>query len=107
MSILSGILSLVLSLFGTVMLLLSAIGIIRLPDAYLRCHAAGKAATLGVICVLLAAALWFGGAGAWLRALLAAALLIATVPVATQLLARGVAAAGIGMAPETSDDTRS
>ena len=41
--------------------LLAAVGLIRLPDVYMRSHAAGKAATLGVCCVLLGAAFGLGG----------------------------------------------
>jgi len=106
MSLLISALAILLLVFGAALVLLSAVGVLRLPDSYLRCHAAGKAATLGVTFVLLAAALMLGGFGAWLRALLAAALLIATVPVATQLLARGAAAAGIGLDSTTADQTR-
>jgi multicomponent Na+:H+ antiporter subunit G len=105
-SIAIGVVAVGLGVFGAALVFLSAVGVLRLPDAYLRCNAAGKAATLGVTTVLVAAALLLGGAGAWIRVLLAAALLIATVPVATQLLARGAAAAGIGPDPETADHTR-
>ncbi|WP_270171217.1 monovalent cation/H(+) antiporter subunit G [Paenibacillus sp. SYP-B4298] len=38
--------------FGTVFCLLGAFGLVRLPDVYLRSHAATKSATLGVLCVL-------------------------------------------------------
>jgi len=99
------ILAIILAAGGGLLTLIAAVGLIRLPDAYLRCHAAGKAATLGVIFILAAAALMLGSIGAWSRSFLAAALLIATVPVATQLLARGAAAADIAPDPETADYT--
>lgn len=39
-------------LFGVLFCLLGAFGLLRLPDVYLRSHAATKSATLGVLCVL-------------------------------------------------------
>lgn len=48
-----------LVLLGAVLCVLSAIGLVRLPDLYLRSHAATKGATLGVLCVLLGAFLYF------------------------------------------------
>lgn len=48
-----------LILFGAVTNLISAFGLVRLPDAYLRSHAATKSATLGVLCILTGAFLYF------------------------------------------------
>lgn len=43
---------------GSLLGVLSAIGLIRLPDVYLRSHAATKSATLGVLFVLAGAFLY-------------------------------------------------
>lgn len=48
-----------LVLFGAVLCALSAWGLIRLPDVYLRSHAATKSATLGVLCILFGVFLYF------------------------------------------------
>ncbi|AIQ14585.1 monovalent cation/H(+) antiporter subunit G [Paenibacillus durus] len=48
----------VLVLFGALFCGLSAFGLVRLPDVYLRSHAATKSATLGVLCVLAGAFLY-------------------------------------------------
>lgn len=48
-----------LILIGALLSAVSAIGLIRLPDVYLRSHAAAKSATLGVLCVLVGAFLYF------------------------------------------------
>ena len=45
----------ILILIGTLFSLLSAIGLIRLPDVYTRAHAASKSSTLGVLCTLVGA----------------------------------------------------
>jgi multicomponent Na+:H+ antiporter subunit G len=46
-------------LIGALISALSAFGLIRLPDVYLRSHAATKSATLGVLLILAAAFLYF------------------------------------------------
>lgn len=45
-----------LALGGAVLVLLSAIGVVRLPDALARLHALAKASTLGVLLLLAGAA---------------------------------------------------
>jgi len=44
---------------GAILTVVTAIGLIRLPDVYTRTHAASKAATLGVIFVLTGTFLYF------------------------------------------------
>lgn len=45
-----------LALVGAVLVLLSAVGVVRLPDALARLHALAKASTLGVLLLLAGAA---------------------------------------------------
>lgn len=45
--------------FGSIMGLLSVLGLIRFPDVYLRSHAATKSATLGVLFILTGIFLYF------------------------------------------------
>jgi multicomponent Na+:H+ antiporter subunit G len=44
---------------GSMLCLIATIGVIRLPDVYTRNHAASKAATLGVMSILLGTFLYF------------------------------------------------
>jgi multicomponent Na+:H+ antiporter subunit G len=44
---------------GAFLTIVTAVGLIRLPDVYTRTHAASKAATLGVMFVLLGTFLYF------------------------------------------------
>lgn len=46
-------------LIGSIFSLISAIGLLRLPDVYTRAHAASKSSTLGVLFVLLGTFLFF------------------------------------------------
>ncbi|WP_243290473.1 monovalent cation/H(+) antiporter subunit G [Bacillus sp. FJAT-47783] len=48
-----------LILLGSILSLISSIGILRLPDVYTRNHAASKAATLGIISIMLGVFLYF------------------------------------------------
>ena len=45
-----------LALFGAVLILLSAVGVVRFGDPLARLHALAKASTLGVLLVLIGAA---------------------------------------------------
>lgn len=71
---------------GVAFMCISAIGIVRLPDVYARMHAAGKAATLGVSCVLMAAGLFYPDY--LLRMILLIVLFFVTGPIATTTMAR-------------------
>lgn len=46
-------------LAGALLCLIAAFGVIRLPDVYTRNHAASKAATLGVMFILLGTFIYF------------------------------------------------
>lgn len=73
---------------GTLFVLLSAVGVFRMPDLYSRMHASTKAGTLGVSCLLFAAAIHFGDLGVSTRALLVIAFLFLTAPVAAHMIAQ-------------------
>jgi len=83
-----------LILVGCGFMLVSAIGIVRLPDVFARMHAAGKASTVGVSALLLAAGLFFYDEFLMLRMLALIALVFATAPIATTAMARAAYRAG-------------
>lgn len=77
-------------LLGAFLMVVSGIGLIRFPDVYCRMHAAGKAGTLGVICMILGAIIFFLPRD-WsvvFRGSLAIFFQLLTPPAATHLLAR-------------------
>ncbi len=78
----------ILILTGCGFMLVSAIGIVRLPDVFSRMHAAGKASTVGVSGLLLAAGLFFYDEFLMLRMLALITLIFATAPIATTAMAR-------------------
>ena len=77
-------------IIGTFLMVVASIGLLRFPDIYCRMHAAGKAGTLGVSLIILAAVFFFGftSDGVAVRGLLAIAFQFLTTPAATHLLAR-------------------
>ena len=75
-------------LIGVFFMLVSSIGIFRLPDFYLRIHAPTKAATLGLTCLLLAVGLDVHERTVVTKALLALLFIGTTAPVGAHLLAR-------------------
>lgn len=91
----------ILVIAGGVFSLLSAVGMIRLPDLYTRMHAASKSGVVGAGLVLLAIVLVSLDGAVIMRALLGIIFLVLTTPVAAHLLARAAYQAGISPAPET------
>jgi multicomponent Na+:H+ antiporter subunit G len=56
-------------LIGVAFMLKAAIGVVRMPNLFMRLHCSTKSATLGVSCVMLGAALHFGAVEVWARTL--------------------------------------
>jgi hypothetical protein len=46
---------------GTFLMVVTALGLLRLPDVFCRMHAAGKAGTLGVVLIILGAVIALAG----------------------------------------------
>jgi monovalent cation/proton antiporter MnhG/PhaG subunit len=81
-----------LALLGLVVLTLSVYGVLRLPDVTTRIHAAGTAGVMGVVPVLLAAAVGIDAA-APLKALLIGSFLVLTGPIVAHEIGRAAHAA--------------
>jgi multicomponent K+:H+ antiporter subunit G len=79
-----------LALAGALFFLISAIGLLRLPDFFCRVHAPTKAATLGVMLLGLSAVIHSIAQGdfAWMEDLAILVFLFLTIPVSSQVLAR-------------------
>jgi multicomponent Na+:H+ antiporter subunit G len=71
---------------GVFFMLVSSIGLLRLPDVYARMQSAGKATSLGIGCILLAAGFYYGE-WALLRMIILLALFFVTSPIATAAMA--------------------
>lgn len=95
----------VLVLLGVLVMTLGVYGMVRLPDAYTRLHAAGKAVFLGVMPLLLSSALT-GDPGVILRVILIAFFLLVTTPVSAHVIGRAAYLKGEKMnTPEAMDES--
>lgn len=73
---------------GTFFAVVAAIGVVRLPDLYMRLSATTKASTLGVTFLLGGAALHFGDAAVTGKAAAIIVFVMLTAPVAAHMLGR-------------------
>jgi multicomponent Na+:H+ antiporter subunit G len=75
-----------LLVLGSFLMLIAAIGVVRMPDIYSRSHAAAKAASFGVLLLVAAAALVHRSV--LLESALVVVLVYLTAPVASHMIAR-------------------
>ncbi|MGY2004361.1 cation:proton antiporter [Blastococcus sp. SYSU DS1024] len=84
---------------GVLLIAVAAVGLLRLPDVYNRANAVAKAASLGLVSVLLGVVVLAPGAAAVATLLVAIALQLFTVPIAGFEIAQ---AAWLSRAPLTA-----
>jgi len=73
---------------GAIFALLAAIGILRMPDTFLRISVTTKAATLGIGLILGSAALYFGDLSVSSRVQAIIIFIVLTAPVGAHLIGR-------------------
>jgi multicomponent Na+:H+ antiporter subunit G len=94
----------ILIALGTLFSLLAAIGIVRMPDLYMRAQVVTKSSTLGTSCIALAAALSFDSFEPTVRLMLVVAFLFVTAPVAAHVIVRAAKSQDIPMWEGTTTD---
>lgn len=94
----------VLLLIGAAFMLLAGLGVIRMPDLFMRTQAATKAATLGVGCTLMSVAVHFGELTVVTRAALITAFVLLTAPVSAHMIARAAHSVGTPLWDRTIAD---
>ena len=83
---------------GASFMLLAAVGVLRLPDVWMRMHASTKSATFGIGCMAIAAAVsHLGELGVVMRSIIIIGFIFQTAPVAAHMIGR--AAYLMGVAP--------
>lgn len=88
----------VLLVVGLAFSLSAAVGILRLPDLYLRIQASSKSVTMGAVPVLLALVIAEGPVSPYTsRAVVVGGLLLVFAPMASHALARAAYKAGVPM----------
>lgn len=87
----------ILSTLGAVFILLAAIGVVRMPDLYLRISVTTKAATLGIGLILGAAAIYFGDTAITSRVMAIILFMLLTAPVGAHMIGRASYFTGVKM----------
>lgn len=87
----------ILLLGGSLLALVAALGLFRLPDLFTRMHASSKAGTAGSGLLLLGVAMQSGEIEVWIKCLLTAGFFVLTAPVAAHLLAKAAVRAGANL----------
>ncbi|WP_034918343.1 monovalent cation/H(+) antiporter subunit G [Gillisia sp. CAL575] len=85
----------IFSFSGAIFILLASIGLIRMPDSYLRISVTTKAATLGVGLLLIAAAIHFQDFSITTRVLAIILFILLTAPISGHLIGRASYFSGV------------
>ena len=85
----------ILVLLGCALMLIAAIGILRMPDLLTRMQATTKAASLGAGLVLVGSAVHFQEVGVTTRVLATVFFVLLTTPIAAHLLSRAAYFLGV------------
>ncbi|ASN04856.1 Na+/H+ antiporter subunit G [Virgibacillus necropolis] len=93
-------------LVGSIISVISALGIIRFPDVYTRSHAAAKSSTLAVLLTLSGTFLYFWASESLIsvRLILGILFVFITAPVACHLIIRAAYRSNVKMSNLTIED---
>lgn len=89
-------------LFGSVITFIAAWGVLRLPDFFMRMHAATKAGVVGPGLLLVGAGFYEPSLDAWIKIGLAILFLCMTTPIAAHLLGKAGFQSGAALWEGTS-----
>lgn len=81
-------------LSGVAISLLAAVGVLRLPDVFMRMHAATKSGVVGCSLILIGVAIADGSLATGIKAGIATLFLLLTTPIAAHLLGRAAYVSG-------------
>lgn len=90
--------------FGVIFMLIASLGIVRLPDFYMRMSAITKAATLGLGLVLVATSIYFDDFGVFAKSFIIISFMILTGPVGAHAISRAAYKQGVGFWGKTIVD---
>ncbi len=94
----------IITLIGSIVLFLGALGIVRMPDVYNRMQAGTKATTLGTILFLVGISLGHSECGCFGKIILLIIFVLVTNPVSSNALARAAHSAGIKLTDRSVKD---
>lgn len=82
---------------GSAVTLVAALGVLRLPDFFMRMHAATKAGVVGPSLILAAAGFFEPSIATWITILFTILFLLTTTPISGHLIARAGFIGGVGL----------
>ena len=91
------ILTSIFLLLGGVLMLVAAAGVLRMPDLFIRMHAATKVGTVGVSSITIGLMIHFGSITVISRGILVIAFFLLTAPVAAHMIARAAYRSGVSL----------
>ena len=91
---------------GTIISLISSIGLVRLPDVYTRSHAGSKSSTLGVLLVLVGTLVFFVISDGYfsIRLILGIGFVFLTAPVAAHVICRSAYRTNVPLSDASAED---
>lgn len=106
MTVIANSLIVVTIVVGVIFTIVTVIGILRLPDAYTRAHAASKSATLGVLSILLGVFFhfWLNEGHFSIQLILGIVFLFITSPIGGHLMSRAAYISGVKPSELTVQD---
>lgn len=100
----SALIASALLILGGAFILIAGVGVTRLPDVFIRMHAATKVGTLGSGLILAGVAVHFAETSVVVRCVSIVVFLLMTAPIGAHMIGR--AALRIGLTPWTPDTDR-
>jgi len=73
---------------GALFVAVAAVGVVRMPDLFLRMSATTKGSVVGLVIVLLGTALHFGDVAVWAKVIAVMLFIMLTLPVAAHMIGR-------------------
>lgn len=93
-----------LMVMGSFFIFIASLGLVRMPDLFLRMSATSKAATLGAGLMLLATAVYFDNFTITIRVLSIIAFITLTIPVSAHMIGRAAYFDGVPLWEKTEID---
>ena len=84
-------------LLGGILSVVAAVGVLRMPDIFIRMHAATKVGTVGVSSITIGVMIHFANITVFSRGVLVIAFFLLTAPVAAHMIARSAYRAGVSL----------
>lgn len=91
------VLTCIFLLLGSILSIIAAVGVLRMPDVFIRMHAATKVGTVGVSSIVIGVMIHFGTLTVTSRGVLVIAFFLLTAPVAAHMIARAAYRSGVSL----------